>query len=329
MKKRTFYTILLILSSLTAKGQSLGTEQQTSFIEVDGYAAKVNGTVITRSDVFEALAPMLQEIYRSYQGDELKQELEKAFNTTRDKLIERALIMVAFKKRGGQIPDQYVEGEIQRIIQERFNGDEALFEQALSQQRKTRQEYMDTIREQMSVGMMIHEEITQRVRITPEQVRSEYEKNKDRYFIPEKIKYSIIVLNRGATPEEQAAKREEAEKIRKQLLDGADFNEMAKTVSEGARSAEGGAFPWMQPKDIRPELQETLKTLPAGEISPIITTENELCIVKVEARRNAAYKSFDEVRENIKASLSRKESERLKNRWIERLKKENYVVIYE
>ena len=181
----------------------------------------------------------------------------------------------------------------------------------------------------MTVGMMMNEEVYSRARVTPEQVREAYEADKETYFIPEKVKYSVIVLNKGATPEDQAVKQTEAESIRKQLVEGADFGETAKAVSEGSRAAEGGAFPWMQPKDVRPELQETLKTLPAGEISEIIANDTELYLVKVEARRQAGHKTFDEVRQSIKASLNAKERDRLKARWIARLKEKNHVVIYE
>ena len=77
--------------------------------------------------------------------------------------------------------------------------------------------------------------------LTPEQVREAYEADKESYFIPEKVKYSVIVLNKGATPEDQAVKQAEAESIRKRLVEGADFAETAKAVSEGSRAAEGGA----------------------------------------------------------------------------------------
>jgi len=326
---RTFsITILALLASSATWGQLAPAPQKRS-IEIDGYAAKVNDRVITQGEVREALEPMLPELYRAYQGKKLEEELDKAFKKTRNDLVERALIMEAFKKRGGQIPDQYVNDEIKRVINERFKGDKALFEQVLAGQKKTRAEYMEMIREQMAVGMMTNEEIVQRVRITPEQVRQEYENNIERYSIPEKVKYSVIVLNKGETPEDQAVKLEEAESIRKQLLEGADFNETAKELSEGSRAADGGAFPWMQPKDARSELQETLRNLPAGEISEIIDTGSELYLVKVEARRQPGYKSFDEVRKTIKASLTAKERERLHRRWIDRLKKDNYVVIYD
>lgn len=328
--KFALYIVTLLATPLLTFGQSnLVQRPQSMTIEIDGYAAKVNNRVITRGEVRELLAPQLPELYRQFQGDELEAELKKAFDKARNELIERALIMEAFEERGGAIPDQYVNDDIKRTINERYKGDKALFEQVLTEQKKTREEYMAMVREQMAVGMMMNEEVVRRARVTPEEVRMEYENNKEIYFIPEKVKYSVIVLNKGATPEDQAVKLEEATRIRQRLLEGADFAETAKTSSEGSRAADGGSFPWMQPKDVRAELQETLSTLPAGEISEIVETDTQLYLLKVEARRQAGYQIFDEVRPDIKNALTTKERERLKQRWIERLKENSYVVIYD
>jgi parvulin-like peptidyl-prolyl isomerase len=326
--KCTLYMLMLLSVAAGAFGQT-NTVQQPMSIEIDGYAAKVNQRVITRGEVREAMAQILPELYRAYQGDELEKQLELAFNRTRDDQVERALIMEAFSVKGGSIPDQYVNDEIKRVINERFKGDAALFEEVLAEQKRTRAEYMTMIREQMAVGMLTNEEVGRRARITPEQVREEYEQNRDSYFIPEKVKHSVIVLNKGETPEDKAVKLEEASKIRARLVEGADFSETAKEVSEGSRAADGGAFPWMQPKDVRPELRETLTALPAGEISEIIETDDQLYLVKIDARRQPGYKTFDEVRNDIKNILTAKERARLKARWIERLKKNNYIVIYD
>lgn len=323
--------ILIVLTApALAFGQSnLVQRPQQTTIEIDGYAAKVNDRVITRGEVREAMAGVLPELYRNFQGAQLEEEWEKAYVKVRDEMVERVLIMEAFTAKGGQIPDQYVNDEIKREINDRFKGDKALFEQVLTEQKKTRAEYMTKVREQMAVGMMINQEVAARARITPEQVRNEYENNKEMYFIPEKVKYSVIVLNKGATPEDQAVKLDEAQKIRQRLIDGADFAETARESSEGSRAADGGEFPWMQPKDVRPELQETLKSLPAGELSEIIETDQQLYLVKLQARRQAGYKAFDEVRQDVKNALTAKERERLKKRWIDRLEKDNYIVIYE
>jgi len=323
-----FYPFVFLLCAATVLAQT-NIPSPTESILIDGYAGKVNERVITRGEVHEAMAPLLPELYRLYQGEALDAELEKAYEQARNEMIERALIMEAFTVKGGQIPDQYVNDEIKRVIKDRFKGDAALFEQVLADQKKTRSEYQKMIREQMIVGMMINEEVSQRARVTPEQVRSEYDLHKENYFIPEKVKYSVIVLNKGETPEDQVVKTEEAMGIRQKLIDGADFAETAKETSEGSRAADGGSFPWMQPKDVREELQESLTVLPAGEISEIIETENQLYIVKVEGRRQAGYTPFEEVRDQIKTALTAEERDRLRKRWIERLKKDNYVRIYE
>jgi len=325
------YLLLSVLITLTSTGfgQTNAAAPARNSVEIDGYAARVNNRVITRSEVMEALAPILPELYRAYQGDQLKEEIDKAFAQVRQDLIERALIMEVFNSTGGQIPDQMVNDEIKRTINTRFKGDKTLFEQVLAEKKMTRAEYMDKIREKIAVSWMTSENITLRARITPERVLQAYQEERESYLIPEKVKYSLIVLSKGETSVDQAVKKKEAAGIREQLLQGADFAEKAKAVSEGSRAENGGSFPWMQPKDARPELQDALETLPVGEISEVIETETQLYIIKVEARQQSTYTPFEEVRRDIQNRLEAEERKRLHDRWIARLMEENYVVIYE
>lgn len=330
--RNTFLFIALACASaaVAQTNTTVQTNAAAQSIDIDGYAAKVDDRVITIGDVREAMAPVLPDLYRTYQGAQLDLALEKAFRQARDDLVDQALILEAFKERGGQIPDQYVNDEVRRVINERFKGDEARFEQVLASQKKSREQYRENVRDQMIVGMMANEEITQRTRVTPEEVRDYYETHKDAdYAIPANVKYSVIVLNKGETEEEQAVKLQEAQRIRQKLIDGADFAETAKESSEGSRASEGGQFPWMQPSEVRPELAKALTTLPASQISDIIETDKQLYIVRVDGRREAGYKSFSEVRDEIKKSLLAQERERLRKRWLERLKSEHYVRIYE
>ena len=102
-----FLTILLIVTP--SFGQYKAAVPQKRSIDIDGYAAKVNDEIITRSDVREALAPQLPAIYQQFKGAQLEVELKKAFSNILDQLIERTLIMEAFKVRGGDIPAQYID----------------------------------------------------------------------------------------------------------------------------------------------------------------------------------------------------------------------------
>ena len=95
---------LLIFLSIPMLHYAQPTQSANQIIPIDGYAAKVNETIITRSDVRSAMSPILPQLYRRYQGDELEQQLEQAYLNAREQLIDQALIVAAFEARGGQIP---------------------------------------------------------------------------------------------------------------------------------------------------------------------------------------------------------------------------------
>ena len=146
------------------------------------------------------MSPILSQLYRRYQGDELEQQLEQAYLKAREQLIDQALIVAAFEARGGQIPDYYVESEIDRIIRDRLNGERARFEETLAAEQITYDDYLEKTRRNISASMLIREEVNQRARISPETIRITYESNRYDYLIPEKIRHSIILLYCGSTP---------------------------------------------------------------------------------------------------------------------------------
>ena len=320
---------LLIFLSIPMLHYAQPTQSANQIIPIDGYAAKVNETIITRSDVRSAMSPILPQLYRRYQGDELEQQLEQAYLNAREQLIDQALIVAAFEARGGQIPDYYVESEIDRIIRDRFNGERARFEETLAAEQITYDEYLEKTRRNISASMLIREEVNQRARISPETIRITYESNRYDYLIPEKIRHSIILLYCGSTPEERTLKTETAELILQKIEAGEDFNTLAQEFSEGARAEQGGAFPWLQLKDIDSSLHFHLNQLKTGQHSPIITDDDRLLILKVDARRNASYQPFSEVREAIKENLTTLERDRLYKNWMKRLKEEHYVRRYD
>jgi len=329
MIKQTFLFFIWISLSLEVFGQGvLGLKPKVNSIEIDGYAARVNDRVITRGEVLTEMGPIILQLQRSFHGAKFKEEFDRAFKKTCNNMVNRILILSAFKELGGRVPEEYVQNEVHHIIKTRFKNDPAQFEQSLALRKMTRSDYLDKLRDDIKVRIMLNEVVRRRARITPSQVRKEYEKTKQKYFIPEKVKYSVILINKGKNPQDLKIKRKEALKIRKELLAGKDFAEMAKQVSEGARAAEGGKFPWMQPKDARPELRKALHTLEVGKISDLIETKNEFYILKIHGRRKANYQPFEKVRGDIKKILEKKEQERLKKRWIKRLREKNYVVIF-
>jgi parvulin-like peptidyl-prolyl isomerase len=269
-----------------------------------------------------------RQLLQTYQGEELETRLKQAFDDARDSLVEQALILEAFEEQGGTLPPQVVDERVNSVIHSRFNDDRAAFLQALEEDRLTPERFRDQIRDQLVVSILRRQEVTDRVIISPRDVRARYDAKADEYSVPAKAKVSMIVLNKGATDEDLLAKKEEAEQVLQRLGAGEDFAAVARDVSEGSRAARGGDWGWVDTAILKEDLRTAADGLEAGTHSGVIDAGDEFYILKVEARQNASVVPFEEVREELTAELRQEEAAKLFDTWIDRLKNKYFVRIY-
>src|SRR5437868_13712832 len=71
---------------------------------VDGVAAVVNGDVITYSQVRGLVGPREKLLRAQYSGEELVKRIKEAREAALQDLIDRQLIIQAFKKENFQVP---------------------------------------------------------------------------------------------------------------------------------------------------------------------------------------------------------------------------------
>jgi len=286
---------------------------------VDGYAARVDSTIITYGEVRESVMPHLQQLQQQLQGEELAQQIEKAFMEAREALIEEALLKEEVKVLGFILPDSFVNEEVNRLIRERFENERALLTRALAARRMTFDEWKQEVADQLTVRIFYGQEVNRRATIPRQTVQAEYERIKEDYFLPLKIKHRLIVVSKG-----KLGKKRQIEEALQKLRDGADFEVIAEEVSEG----DAGESLWREVKDVREELRPALLNTPVGKISGLIETPGELYIVQVEERREEGPAPFEEVRAEIETRLLGVEQSRLHQQLMERLAAKHFVERY-
>ncbi len=291
---------------------------------IDGYAARVDSTVITYGEVRESVAPYIQQISRKYKGRELADRMQAAYIDGREALIEEALLKAETKARTLSLPDKVIDDEMARLIRERFNNDRALLTRALAARRMTFEEWKQEVRDQITLRVFYSQEVTRRASVPAEAARAEYERTKEQYFIPFKVKYRFILINKGKTAEDIAVKRQQAENTLQKLRDGADFDAVAKEVSEGDLALS----PWRVPDDVREELRPALLSTSAGQISGLVETPGEFYIIKVTERREAAYTPFEEAQKAIEDKLLSAERDRLHDDLVKTISAKHFVERY-
>lgn len=298
-------------------------------VPVDGTAAVVNDNVITMTQVLQAMQPVQRQLSQNYTGQKLSQEIEAAYEKTLDSLIERQLILDTYKNQDKfVIPDIVVNMQIDELIHTKFHNNRAELIKALETDGISMEEWRIEIKNRMIVTFMRNQAVDTKMMISPQAVRDAYDKSIDKYQIPAQVELRMIVIHRGNTEQELDLKRQQAEVVRKRLLDGEDFDGLARQVSEGGKSSEGGYWGWIEPGSRRAELAEVLSVLNPGEISEVIEANEDLYILKIEARKNASVVPFEEVRQSIQTELETEQGQRAYEAWIERLKQKSYIKKY-
>jgi len=298
---------------------------------LDGVAAHVNEHVITVGDVLAALQAVIVQLRDTYRGNELREKLQTAYGDALEALVARRLILDAYEKQKKmRIPDWVVDNRVEEIVHSRFEGDRSALIAALSKEQIDYEEWREEIREHIVVSSMRGLMVERELRVSPALVRQTYEKNLDTYRRPRQVRVRMIVLKKEGEPEAVAAKRELAARLRRDLLAGRDFSGLAVAHSEGIHASKGGDWGWIEPaKTLRKELADAVNALKTGEIGDVIETPDELYILRVEGRKDASVAPFAEVQPKIERELRRKEGERLYGEWIERLRKQAYVKVFD
>lgn len=145
----------------------------------------------------------------------------------------------------------------------------------------------------------------------------------------DQVKASHILKKIEASEEDKRALVELAGRIREDLVNGANFGELAKEYSMDETSAENGGVIGEFTQDNYPELfSDQIKKLGYGEYSEVINEGESYYIFakikKIDSRPFSYEELYDDLRSKV---LEQKQSE-MYDRWINELKKNTYIEMY-
>ncbi len=141
-----------------------------------------------------------------------------------------------------------------------------------------------------------------------------YRRNLDLYETTEQVNAAHILLRIDKDADQQTTKKriEFAQQLLKQLQDGADFAQLAKSHSDDTSNAsKGGSLGTFARGVMVPEFEKAAFALNPGQISEIITTQFGLHIIKVEEHIESGVKSLVEVIDAVKIGAKLEKSRQL------------------
>jgi len=245
--------------------------------------ATVNGVEITKDRLYEELAA---------NGG------EQALTN----LINQELVNQEAAKKNITITDADVDTEIE-TYKTQFGSEEAL-NQALEQYGMT----MDDLRKQVVMELKLTKLLEPQINVTDDQVKETFETYKDSFNTPEQVRASVILV----------ATEEEAKDIVKQLKEGADFAELAKSKSlDTATKDQGGDTDFFARGEREEAVEEAAFKLAEGEISDPVKTSEGYQVIKVTDKKEAHTATLDEKKDEIRKTLISQQVSSMSGAWLE------------
>jgi peptidyl-prolyl cis-trans isomerase SurA len=132
----------------------------------------------------------------------------------------------------------------------------------------------------------------------------------------------ILVRVNEKTAEAEAQRKIEV--LRRRIVQGEDFAELARLNSDDGSAARGGDLGWILPGDTVPEFERAMNALKIGELSQPVRSPFGFHLIQVQERRNADV-SADRRRAEARRVLRDRRMEEAYEEWLRQLRDRAYV----
>lgn len=294
---------------------------------LDRSIAIVNRTVITESELMNESRDIVRNL--SAQGVRLPPAQELYKQVLEQMILKQAQEDLA-SQLGIRIRDEEVNERLQAIAQQN-NLDLITLRQRLeTQEPGSFTRLRDSVRDELSIEELRNQEVVQRIRVTPEEVKNFVNRklgtggSTTKY----KVQHLLIALPESPSPEQISATREKANMVWQNLKNGEDFAQQAIRYSADSKALSGGDLGWLETSELPGFLEETITALSEGSISEPIQSGLGFHIVKVNGieKNNTAAIPADLEQQAIRV-LRQQKGNSLYEQWLRRVRDEAYVNI--
>jgi peptidyl-prolyl cis-trans isomerase C len=229
-------------------------------------------------------------------------------------LVQRTQFEVKADDLDIDVSDEAVDKRIDQYIKERHQGDKKKFDAELKAQGLSPEQARDIIRANL-VQEAIFSKVTKEVKVTDEQVKAYYDKNKAQYGTPETraVRHVLVKPNQKALADDLYA----------QLKAGGNWNAIAKKHSQDPASKNQGGKMTATKGQLVPEFEQTAFTIGDNGISKPVKTQYGWHIIQALGPvKKSQATPYAQVKEAIRQQLLQENRNKEMEKWVADMRKD-------
>ncbi len=290
---------------------------------VDRLEAIVNKAPIFKSDIerFRSTVPLRAKVDPLFANEPLSRKMKATDGEVLEFLIDEAIILDKFP-----VSDNEVEQEINGI-QNNLKIDRDTLKGAILREGFKFEDYVKMMRVSVAKRQLVDREIRNKAAVSDDDVRAEYNRTRSgSKSFRGSFQLHLIRISK-ANYKSIAAAKEEATKALDSLNRGANFADVAKSVSDDASHESGGDLGFLSYSEMSPILQKEVQRLGPEKRSGLLEDKSSFLIVKVGEVRADGDAAFEREKDVIRGRLMESEFQHQVRIWLDRERGQNFVKV--
>ncbi len=308
----------MLVSAMALSAVGCGMVEKTQEGINKTVVAKVYNKKITRGEVDSQITPVIEQVKAQFgENYSTNEEANAYLLEQRTKVLDTMVNDIILQKKAEELKIMPTEEQIKEKVNKELEDikksfeTEDKFKEALKQAGLTEEGLLKELRPSV-ISNIVFEHVVKDVTVNDEDAKKDYDSNQTKYTEkPNRIKPAHILVKT----------EEEAKAIIERLNKGEDFAALAKELGTDGTKETGGDLGWIEYNTTQYDRTFMLAAIsvPKGEYTktPVQTTFG-YHIIKALDKEEYPVKSFDAVKEEIKASLL---DQKKYNTWTETMTK--------
>lgn len=299
----------------------------------DDFIVSVNGEKLTTAEVDAMLQSQMESITKQVppeQKEQVKAQLAQMKDKWRQQLSDYFIQKTVLAQEADRLKITVSDDEVNAQIKEyeKQVPPDTTLEEMLKQQGVTMEKLRSDIKNILKAKKLLDSQVNTVPAPTDEDIEKYFDLNKSKFDEPEKTHARHILIKTASTDDDAAKKnkRDKIEKIRKKLLAGGDFADIAKENSECPSKEKGGDLGSFARGQMVKPFEDAAFSQKINDIGPVVETQFGYHIIQVLERTQAKSKTLEDVKPQIAKTLTDQNKQKAIKDYIDGLIKKAAIV---
>ncbi len=293
--------------------------------ESNDIAVKVDGSVLKKTQIDSEIKQRLAVYKDQIPADKLKEARATLKKQIMDEFVMHTLLANEAGKRKIPATDKEIAMTMDQIKASLTPGEN--IEKFMKENKITR-EYIAL---GIKVKKMVAQDLGSKGKPSPKEISKFYDDNKDQFLIPENVhvRHILTAFAKEDNDNVKAEKKIKIEGLRKQIVEGADFGEIARKNSDCPSKENGGDLGQIRKDQTVKPFEDAAFSQEINAVGPVVTTEYGYHIVQVIARHPQKTVPLEEVKGKISSYLEQQKQTEAFNTLLKKLRDGAKIMVYE